>query len=107
MMSLEALIHRLKSLLLEETVPSAGGTLQIVVTGTPTSLGSQKCRMVTIKSDSGNTDNVYVGFSADLSDANGFPIEPGECIDIVVNDLSKVYVMSPGVAQKVYVMWVR
>jgi len=106
MVSLEALASRLRSLLSEETVPSAGGTLQIVVTGTPTSLGSQKCRMVTIKSDSENTDNVYVGFDSELDNTNGFPIESGECIDIVVNNLSKVYVMSPSDGQKIYVMWV-
>ena len=107
MMSLEALIHRLKDLLSEETVPNAGGTLQIVVTSTPTPLGSQKVRTVTIKADKDNTDSVWVGFSSDLSDANGFPIDPGEGIDIVVDNLSRVYVMSPSVAQKIYVMWVQ
>lgn len=107
MISLEALISRLRNLLSEETIPSSGGTLQMTVTSTPTPLSSQKCRMVTIKSDGGNTDSVYVGFSSDLSATNGFPVAPGEYIDIVVNDLSKVYVMSPSDGQKIYVMWVR
>lgn len=107
MVSLEALVYRLKKLLSDETVPSTGGTTQITVTGTPTPLGSQKVRTVTIKADKTNTDSVWIGFSGDLSDANGFPLDPGEEIDIVIDNLSKVYVMSPSTAQKIYVMWVR
>jgi len=87
--------------------PTNGGTLQVVATSTPTPLGSQKVRMITIKADKGNTDSVWIGFDSSINSSTGFPLDPGESIDIVIDDLSKVYVMSPSTAQKIYVMWVQ
>jgi len=86
--------------------PSKGGTFQFTVSTTPTALGALEVKMVTIKADRSNTDAVYIGFDDQVNTATGFALDPGESIDIVIDDLSKVYVMSPSVAQKVYVMWV-
>lgn len=86
--------------------PTSGGTFQMTTTDTATPLGSQKVRMITIKADNGNTDNAWIGFDSSVDQSSGFPLAPGETIDIVIDNLSKVYVMSPGDAQKIYVMWV-
>jgi len=90
----------------EVRTPATGGTFQFTVSTTPTPLGSQAVRMVTIKADKGNTDAVYVGFDSNLDSSNGFALDPGESVDIVIDSLGKIYVVSQSTAQKIYVMWV-
>ena len=86
--------------------PSKGGTFQFTVSTTPTALGALEVKMVTIKADRSNTDAVYIGFDSDLNSSNGFALDPGESVDIVIDNLGKVYVVSQSTAQKIYVMWV-
>ena len=86
--------------------PTEGGTFQFTVSTTPTALGNKAVKMVTIKADKGNTDAVYIGFDSSVSSGNGFALDPGESVDIVIDDLGKVYVVSGQDAQKIYVMWV-
>jgi len=86
--------------------PSKGGTFQFTVSTTPTALGALEVKMVTIKADKGNTDAVYIGFDSSVSSGTGFALDPGESVDIVIDNLGKVYVVSQSTAQKIYVMWV-
>jgi len=86
--------------------PSKGGTFQFTVSTTPTALGALEVKMVTIKADKANTDAVYIGFDDSVSTGTGFALDPGESVDIVIDNLGKVYVVSGQNAQKIYVMWV-
>jgi len=118
MPSLEALISNfksmlenlfatsLKNLLTSDTVPSTGGTFQVTVGTSSTALTSQQVRSVTIKADSNNTDDVWVGFSSSIDPSTGFQLSAGESLDLVIDDLSKIYVVSPTDGQKIYVIWV-
>lgn len=86
--------------------PSKGGTFQFTVSTTPTALGALAVKMVTIKADKANTDAVYIGFDDQVNTATGFALDPGESVDIVIDNLGKVFVFSQSTAQKIYVMWV-
>ena len=89
--------------------PQEGGALSVVVSTsvTPLSSTAQKVKMVTIKADKSNTDAVYIGFDPAMTVNTGLPLDPGESIDIVIDDLSKLYALSQSTAQKIYVLWVK
>jgi len=89
------------------TPPTTGGTAQITVGKTPTALGGNTpIKSVIIRADSSNTDKIWLGFDNTVDDTKGFPLAHDEYIEIVIDNLSKIYVMSPTDGQKVYIMWV-
>lgn len=87
--------------------PRGGGTSQVIVSDTVIQLQKKQIKMVTLKADKSNTDAVYIGFDDNVNASTGFPLDPGESIDIVIDDLSKIYLIASEIAQKVYILWVQ
>lgn len=88
--------------------PSSGGTLQVIVDTTPMQLGAvSNIKAATLRADDANSDTIWVGFDTNVSNTNGFPLNAGDHMDILIDDLSKVYVVSGTAGQKLYVIWVR
>ena len=89
--------------------PQEGGTIQVLVDTTPVQVDGSvsNIRSATLKADANNSDTIWVGFDSSVSATTGFPLEPGDHIDIVIDSLSKIYVVSGTAGQKLYVIWVR
>jgi len=87
---------------------SSGGSMQATVGTTASQLSatSISAKSVTIKSDSNNTGNIYIGFDSSVSSANGFQLEPGGGVDISIDDLSKIWLIADADNQKIYVIYV-
>ena len=91
-----------------ERPPSNIGTKQIIV-GTSrvqVSSTSVKVRSVTIKADDNNTGKVYVG-GRNVTTQNGYALYPGQAVDIFIDDLSKIYLVSDADNQLVYIIYVK
>jgi len=87
--------------------PTEGGTAQVTVGTTAAQLGPGEIRMVTIRADKNNAGTVYVGFDSSVSASTGFPLTPGDTIDIVIDDLGKIWLVADQTGQKAYLIWVR
>jgi len=85
-----------------------GGSGTITVGTTPTRIMEKttSIKAVAIKADDDNTGNIYVGFSEEVSEANGFKLAKGQFIEININDLSKIYLVGSASNQKVHYIWV-
>lgn len=68
-------------------------TGQITAKTSPTQLPEILIKNCSIKSSDTNTGNTYVG-SATVSTSNGFQLQAGEAVNININNLSKLYVIS-------------
>lgn len=88
--------------------PEEGGTIQVIVDTTAKQLASVSgVRAATIKADDANSDTVWIGFDSSVDNTTGFPLNAGDHIDVLIKDLSKIYVVSGTAGQKLYVIWVR
>jgi len=63
---------------------SAAGTAEALASST-------SIKSVTVKALRTNTGTIYVGDSS-VSSSNGFEIDPGESVDIEIDDLATVYI---------------
>lgn len=86
--------------------PTAGATYQLTVDTTPVQLSSQsfKVKTITIKADDDNTGNVFVGFDDTVSPTNGFRLAAGQGLELLIDDVSKVWVVADTAGQKVHVL---
>lgn len=89
-------------------VPTEGGAFQLTVGTSSVQLSEDKrIKSVTIKADDDNTGNIYVGFSSTVSSSNGFRLKAGQGIEIMINNLNKIWVVADEDNQKVHILWVK
>ena len=63
---------------------------------------STPSRVAVIKRDAGDTGSVYVGGVG----SQDYPLDPGEKLEVRIDDLSKVYVkVAAGAKASIYVLW--
>jgi len=70
------------------------GHVTVTTAGSAVSISSSSITLkkgITIKANTNNTGNIFVGNSS-VDNTNGIEIEPGESIDISIDDLNKVYI---------------
>jgi len=84
---------RLTSRLPVPKSPTNIDTGQIVVPHASTPLGSGEIVSVILRASNKNSGVVYVGTSG-VSDAVGYPLEPGETIALNIDNLNKIYLFA-------------
>jgi hypothetical protein len=68
------------------------GQITVTTAGTAVQGTDQSAHLVALKAHPDNTDAVWVGnVSGDVSNANGFPIDTGETVIVVVSNLNELW----------------
>lgn len=57
-------------------------------------------RSLSIKSLSGNTNAIYIGFTTGVNTGSGFPLDAGESMDLEINGDINVYAIAAGAGQR-------
>ncbi|MEM2191358.1 MAG: hypothetical protein QW540_08030 [Archaeoglobaceae archaeon] len=70
--------------------PSSIFSDRLTLPNAPTPLGSGEVISVMIKAESTNSGRIYVG-SSEVSETNGYPLEPGEVIIVNIDNLNKIW----------------
>ena len=88
-------------------VPTSAGNGQQDVTtaGTRVQLSAQACKAVSIAAKAANTGDIYLGDSG-VTSANGRILEPGDTIDLSIDDLSRLYIDSEEDGEGISYLWV-
>lgn len=89
---------------------SREGSCGVVTVGTSVtrlSNSSVHCRVVIIKADDDNSGNVYVGFDENVTTSTGFRLKAGQGVELVINNLNKIYLIADSDDQKVYYVYTR
>jgi hypothetical protein len=76
------------------------GTTAVQITTTPTPI-----QTVVLKADVDNTAKVYWGIEA--VSTSSFALDPGEAIEISIDDLSKIRLIAAAAGQKIHYAWLR
>lgn len=92
----------------EPVVSYTGDAKTMVVDTTPQRLGAlgTVIKSVTVKAHLANTSAIWLSFSSDMTPDNTFVLNPGESIDIAVNDLGKLWIRAEEGTQIAYIIWV-
>ena len=99
---------RIRELVKLLSQPTSGGTKQLTVNSTaPVQLATEPTpvRTVVVKADDDNAGNVFVGFSDTVSTTNGFRLAAGQAIEIMIDDMSKIWAIADVDGQKIHVLW--
>jgi len=88
--------HRYVQKIGDITLPSAllHGEKLVTAAATPEALAASTTikSMVHVRAKPSNTDAVYIGNSAGVTTADGYPLDPGESLPIEIDDLAKVFI---------------
>ena len=91
-------------------MPSYTGDAKTMVLGTePTQAGAigTRIRSVTVKAHLGNTAPIWIAFTSDMTPDNVFVLNPGESIDLAIDDLGKLWLRAEEGTQIAYLVWVK
>ena len=91
-------------------LPTYSGDAKAMVLDTqPTQVGAlgTRIRSVTVKAHLGNTAPIWLAFTSDMTPDNVFVLNPGESVDLAVDDLGKIWLRAEEGTQIAYVVWVR
>ena len=88
------------------TPTSAGsGQLTVDAAGAAEQLPSQACKAVTIAALPGNAGDIYLGAS-DVDDTNGRVLEPGDAVDVAIDNLNRLYIDADTTDDGISYLWV-
>jgi hypothetical protein len=90
-----------------QDTPHHGLTGQVTVgtTAVQITTATTPIQIVILKADVDNTAKVYWGIET-VSTSN-FPLDPGEAIEISIDDLSKIWLIAAAAGQKIHYAWLR
>ena len=88
-------------------VPTSAGSGQTTVTtaGTQVQLPAQACKAVSIAARPANTGNIFLGDST-VDSATGRILQPGDAVDLAIDNLNRLYIDSAVNGEGVSYLWV-
>lgn len=105
---IETVIHEAVDLNAELNAEEKGDTGQVTVGTSAVQITSETTaiKSVSIKSLSANTGLIYVGFSNAVTTSTGYELSARDSIEIDIDDLSDIWLISDTALQKVCYMYV-
>lgn len=88
------------------STPTSGMTYQLTVDTAPIPLSTQpfSVKTVIVKADDDNAGSIFVGFDNTVSPTSGFRLTAGQGLELLIDDLSKVWVVANSTGQKLHVL---